>query len=86
LIFNPTPNREEAMTVSDRDQAFMREVQKKFEKKVRENEISVLEYWKERLDKLAVMKPEGISSLQLEIKKVSSMMANRMRTLKEVKE
>lgn len=74
------------MTVSDRDQIFLREVQKKFDKKVRENEVSVLEYWKERLDKLAVMKPEGISSLQLEIKKVSSMMANRIRTLKETKE
>lgn len=74
------------MSVSDKDQAFLREVQKKFDKKIRENEISVLEYWKERLDKLAVMKPEGISSLQLEIKKVSGMMANRIRTLKDVKE
>lgn len=74
------------MTVSDRDQIFLREVQKKFDKKVKENEISVLEYWRERLDRLAIMKPEGISSLQLEIKKVSSMMANRIRTLKETKE
>jgi len=74
------------MSVSDKDQAFLREVQKKFDKKVRENEISVLEYWKERLDKIAAMRPEGISSLQLEIKKVSSMMANRVRTLKEIKE
>ncbi len=65
-----------------RDQEFMREIQKKFEKKVRENEISVLEYWKERLDRLAAMKPEGIASLQLEIKKVSSLMANRVRALK----
>ena len=62
-----------------RDQELMREIQKKFEKKVRENEISVLEYWKERLDRLAAMKPEGIASLQLEIKKVSSLMANRVR-------
>jgi len=65
-----------------RDQEFMREIQKKFEKKVRENEISVLEYWKEKLDRLAVMKPEGIASLQLEIKKVSSLMANRVKALK----
>ncbi len=65
-----------------RDQEFMREIQKKFEKKVRENEISVLEYWKERLDRLAAMKPEGIASLQLEIKKVSSLMANRVKALK----
>lgn len=74
------------MSVSDKDQAFLREVQKKFDKKVRENEISVLEYWKERLDKIAAMRPEGIASLQLEIKKISSMMANRVRTLKEIKE
>jgi hypothetical protein len=65
-----------------RDQELMREIQKKFEKKVRENEISVLEYWKEKLDRLAVMKPEGIASLQLEIKKVSSLMANRVKALK----
>lgn len=74
------------MNVSEKDQAFLRDVQKKFDKKVRENEISVLEYWKERLDKIAAMKPEGIASLQLEIKKVSSMMANRVRALKEIKE
>ena len=74
------------MNISGNDQAFLREVQKKYEKKLRENEISVLGYWKERLDKLAVMRPEGISSLQLEIKKISSMMANRIRTLKEAKE
>ncbi len=74
------------MSVSDKDQLFLREVQKKFDKKVRENEISVLEYWKERLDKIAAMKPEGIASLQLEIKKISGMMANRVRTLKDVKE
>ncbi len=74
------------MSVSDKDRAFLREVQKKFDKKVRENEISVLEYWKERLDKIAAMRPEGIASLQLEIKKISSMMANRVRTLKEIKE
>jgi hypothetical protein len=87
LIFNPTPKKwGVAMSVSEKDQAFLRDVQKKFDKKVRENEISVLEYWKERLDRIAAMKPEGIASLQLEIKKVSTMMANRVRTLKEIKE
>lgn len=70
------------MSISEKDQAFLREVQKKFEKKVRENEISVLGYWKERLDKLVAMRPEGIASLQLEIKKVSEMMATRIRKLK----
>lgn len=74
------------MGVSEKDQAFLSEVQKKFDKKVRENEISALEYWKERLDRLAVMKPEGIASLQLEIKKISAMMANRVRALKDIRE
>lgn len=63
--------------------AFLKEVQAKFEKKVRENEISVLEYWKEQLDRIVAMKPEGIASLQLQIKKTSEMMGNRIRTLKK---
>ena len=65
---------------------FMKEVQKKFGDKVRENEISVVSYWKERLDKLAVMKPEGIASLQVEIKKLSDMMETRITTLKRTKD
>lgn len=70
------------MSAEDRT-AFLKEVQAKFEKKVRENEISVLEYWKEQLDRIVAMKPEGIASLQLQIKKTSEMMGNRIRTLKK---
>lgn len=70
------------MATANMDQNFIRDVQKKFEKKVRENEISVLEYWKERLERLAVMKPEGIASLQLEIKKIATMMSARIKILK----
>ncbi len=69
-----------------RDEDFLKGVQRKFEEKIRENEISVLEYWKERLDRLTVMKPEGIASLQLEIKKLSGMMGNRIVALKRSKE
>ena len=43
-----------------RDAEFLKEVQKKFEQKLREHEISVIEHWKERLDRLYAMKPEGI--------------------------
>jgi hypothetical protein len=67
----------------DSDKAFLREFQKRFEKKVQENEISTIQYWKERLDKLIAMKPEGISSLQLEMKKLSTMMKNRIESLKK---
>ncbi len=56
--------------------------QSQFEKKVKENEISSLEYWKEQLDKLLTLKPEGIAALQLHIKRVSNMMGNRINALK----
>jgi hypothetical protein len=69
-----------------KDAAFLKEVQRKFDEKVRENEISVLEYWRERLDKLIVMKPDGIASLQTEMRKLSGMMENRIKTLKRQKE
>ena len=58
-------------------------MQTRFEKKVKENEISLLEYWKSHLDKLLTMKPEGIASLQLQIKKITDMMENRIKILKK---
>jgi hypothetical protein len=69
--------------VKDVNPLVLKDLQKQIEKKLREQEISVLEYWKERLDKIAALRPDGIASLQLEIKKVSDMMANRVRILKQ---
>lgn len=63
--------------------AFLREFQKKVDLAKTQHEISVIQYWKERLDKLATMKPEGIGALQVEIKKLSSVMENRIKTLKK---
>ncbi len=65
------------------DSEFLREFQKKVENTVRENELSVVMYWQERLGRLVSMKPEGIASLQLEIKKIYDMMENRIKTLKK---
>ena len=65
-----------------RDAEFLKELQRKFEQKLREHEIDVIEYWKERLDRIYAMRPEGIASLQLEIRKLSETMANRIKTLK----
>jgi glutamate synthase domain-containing protein 3 len=64
-------------------QAFIKEIQTRFDKKVKENEISLLEYWKSHIDKMLAMKPEGIASLQLQIKKISDMMENRIKILKK---
>ena len=65
------------------DPEFLKEFQKKVEKKIRENEISVVQYWYERLGRLVSMNPDGIASLQLEIKKVYDMMENRIKILKK---
>jgi len=67
----------------DNDLAFLRKYQQKMEIKMRENEITVVQYWRDRLGKLISMKPEGIASLQLEMKKLSNMMENRIETLKK---
>ena len=68
--------------VEIKDQALLKEIQAKFDRKMRENEIAVLEYWKEQLDHVVLMKPEGIASLQLHIKKIAEMMSNRVKILK----
>jgi hypothetical protein len=62
--------------------ALLREIQTRFERKVKENEITLLEYWKEQLDLVSAMKPEGIAALQMQVRKISERMANRIRTLK----
>ena len=69
--------------MADDQSALVKEFQARFAKKIKENEISSLEYWKEQLDKLLILKPEGIAALQLQIKRVSSMMGNRIITLKK---
>ncbi len=67
----------------DDQSALVKEFQAKFAKKIKENEISSLEYWKEQVDKLLALKPEGLAALQLQIKRVSNMMGNRINTLKK---
>lgn len=71
------------MAGMENNPAFVKELQARFENKLKENERLVLEYWKSHLDKLASMKPEGVASLQLQIKRISDMMANRINILKK---
>ena len=65
------------------DPEFLKNLQNQIDRKIKEQEISFLEYWKERLDKVAAMRPEGIAALQLEVRKVSDTMANRVKILKQ---
>ncbi len=62
---------------------FIKEYQERFEKKIRENEINLLEHWKTQLDKTTASRPDSVASLQLQISKISEMMANRIRILKK---
>ena len=62
---------------------FIKEYQDRFEKKVRENEITLLEHWKAQLDKVIAMRQESAASMQVQVTKISEMMANRIKILKK---
>ena len=70
------------MAEKEQQAALIKEVQARFERKVKDNEISLLEYWKEQLDRVGAMKPEGVAALQSQLRKIADMMGNRIRTLK----
>jgi len=70
------------MAERDQQAVLLKEIQARVERKVKDNEITLLEYWKEQVDRVAAMKPEGIAALQLQVRKISEMMANRIRILK----
>jgi hypothetical protein len=71
------------MAVMDSSNAFIKEYQERFEKKIKENEINLLEHWKAQLDKIANMRPDSIASLQIQLTKITEMMANRIKVLKK---
>ncbi|HQK99431.1 MAG TPA: hypothetical protein PK090_01595 [Smithellaceae bacterium] len=71
------------MAQLDSSAAFIKEYQERFEKKIRDNEVALLEHWKAQLDKIESMRPDSIASLQLQIRKLSEMMANRIKVLKK---
>jgi ABC-type Fe3+-hydroxamate transport system substrate-binding protein len=75
--------KEDKMSAQDSSIAFIKEYQERFEKKLKENEIALLEHWKDQLDKIVSMRPDGIASLQMQVKKTSDMMANRIKVLKK---
>jgi len=66
----------------DSQENFVKAVQARYEKKLKDSEIELLEYWKAHLDKLVALKPEGVASLQLQVKKIAEMMKNRIMVLK----
>jgi hypothetical protein len=79
---NPDEDRGRIMAEREQQAVLVKEIQARFDRKVKENEISLLEYWKEQVDQVAALKPEGIAALQMHVRKISDRMANRIRTLK----
>jgi hypothetical protein len=71
------------MATVDSSAAFIKEYQERFEKKIKENEIALLEHWKSQLDKIENSRPDSIASLLLQIRKMSEMMGNRVKVLKK---
>ena len=71
------------MASVDSSNVFIKEFQERYEKKIREKEIEIIEHWKAQLDKIVAMRPDSISSLQLQLTKTVEMMANRIRVLKK---
>jgi hypothetical protein len=71
------------MASMDSSSAFIKEYQERFEKKLKENEINLLEHWKTQLDKIVIMRPDSIASLQAQITKMAEMMATRIKVLKK---
>lgn len=72
------------MASVDSSNLFLKEFQERHEKKLREKEIEILEHWKAQLDKIIALRPESVSSLQLQVAKMSEMMSNRLKVLKKV--
>ena len=64
-------------------EAFIKEYQERFERKLRENEIDLLEHWKAQLDRVNTMRPDSVASFQVQITRLSEMMANRIKVLKK---
>lgn len=63
--------------------AFIKEYQERFEKKLKQSEIDLLEHWKGQLEKIESSRPDSIASLQLQIRKITDMMGNRIKVLKK---
>ena len=52
------------MAEKDQQAALVKEIQARFDRKLKESEIALLEHWKEQVDRVAQMKPEGVAALQ----------------------
>ncbi len=68
--------------MGDNQAEFVKGLQSKLDGKIKETELSVLEYWKGQIDKVLALKPESVAAMQTHVRKISEMMGNRIKIMK----
>lgn len=68
---------------TDGQEALLKEMQARLNRKLREQELDVVAHWREQLARILALKPEGVGALQNQIRKVAEMMDNRIAMLKK---
>lgn len=68
---------------SSMDKAFVEEMRKRIEKELVERELSVVQFWKEELEKVLKKPAESLGALQIEMKNLVMRMENRLKVLKK---
>ena len=68
------------------DKAFLEQMQKRVEKELTEREISVIELWKEEIEKNLHQKTESLSALQQNLQNLISRMENRLKIIRKSSE
>jgi len=66
----------------DRNAVLIKEMQARIDRKLKEGEVEIVAYWKDQIDRISAVKPEGLAALQQQLKNISEMMSNRLRVLK----
>ena len=68
------------------DKAFLEQMKKMVEKELTEREISVIEFWKEEIEKNLHQKTESLSALQQNLQNLLSRMENRLKIIRKSSE
>ncbi len=63
------------------DQAFVRQMQKRFEEELNKKEREFLEYWRGELDRLMQKRHQDLASLSNDLKQLRSRMDKRLTSL-----
>jgi len=66
------------------DEKMIRELKKKFELEMNKKEVEIIEHWRAELEEIHRKRHEGLSSLQIDIKRTIEHMNNRIAMLKRI--